>query len=144
MSDILFTPIQQATVSHDEIVKLYSFLTKSPAICIHQFETFVNSLHDNENIYLMTRKNNKLIGLGSLLIEAKLIHGISKVGHIEDIVISPEFQGNGYGKLLIEYLTNQAKEKGCYKVILNCVERLQPFYEKCGYTHKNIEMSKYF
>ena len=143
-NDIIFTPIQNTTVNIDNIIKLYSNLTTSTPITSNQFNSFLNSLHSNEKIFVMTDACNTLLGLGSILIERKLIHGISKVGHIEDIVISPNHRKKGYGKLIIDYLTEVAKKENCYKVILNCKENLEYFYGKCGFEKKNIEMSKYF
>jgi glucosamine-phosphate N-acetyltransferase len=41
---------------------------------------------------------------------------------------------------LIEELTAVAKQQGCYKVILDCSESNQAFYEKCGLTRKEVQM----
>ena len=142
--NIIFTPIQNTTVPITNIIHLYSTLTTAPSITDNDFNTFLNLLNPNEKIFVMTNTNNTLLGVGTIIIENKLIHGISKVGHIEDIVISPNHRGEGYGKLLIEYLTKIAKEQNCYKIILNCKEQLEGFYTKCGFEKKNIEMSKYF
>ncbi len=32
------------------------------------------------------------------------------------------------------------KERGCYKVILDCAEHNVAFYEKCGLTKKEVQM----
>ena len=45
---------------------------------------------------------------------------------------------------MINHLTNVAKENGCYKVILDCDESNEKFYEKLGYQRKNIQMAIYF
>lgn len=143
MDNIVIVPIQECSISHLQILELYSQLTSAPKISVEQFRQFVNSLYFSEKIYVMQRENT-IIGLGTIILEPKLIHGISKVGHIEDLVISNNFRGQGYGKYMIDFLTNIAKQEGCYKVILNCSENNRVFYEKCGYTQKNIEMSLYF
>ena len=44
---------------------------------------------------------------------------------------------------LVDYLINEAKRKGCYKVILNCKEDNVRFYEKCGLKRHGIEMKRY-
>ena len=138
-----FVELQNSTFDHNEIINLYSNLTVSPPITIEQFQTFVSSLNDTHKIFIL-HKNNSLIAIGTLLVERKLIHGISNVGHIEDVVVSPKYGKQGYGKMMIEFLTNYAREANCYKVILNCSDSVKPFYEKCGYISKNCEMSKYF
>ena len=81
-----------------------------------------------------------MVAIATLLIENKLIHNGSKVAHIEDVVVDKKFLGKGYGKKMIEFLTEKAKNQGCYKVILNCDEEVVAFYEKCGFTQKNLMM----
>lgn len=41
---------------------------------------------------------------------------------------------------LINALADAAKELGCYKVILDCSEANAPFYAKCGFTRKEVQM----
>lgn len=85
-----------------------------------------------------------VIGTGSILIEQKFIHSFGRVGHIEDIVISNDYRGQGLGKILIKYLIDLARKNTCYKVILNCSEENTKFYEKCGFVNKGVEMALYF
>lgn len=99
----------------------------------------------NSEIYIIRNINkNKIIASGSILIEKKFIHKLSSVGHIEDIVIDTDFRRMGLGKYLLGHLSNIAKERGCYKVILDCSDKNIKFYEKCGFVIKEFEMAKYF
>ena len=41
-------------------------------------------------------------------------------------------------------LKNRADRKDCYKVILDCSEENQVFYEKNDFIYKGIQMAKYF
>ena len=68
---------------------------------------------------------------------------MSKVCHIEDIVICNTNRGMGIGKGLISFLINIANDEDCYKVILNCKKEYVGFYEKCGLVNHDIEMVKY-
>jgi len=38
----------------------------------------------------------------------------------------------------------EAKDKGCYKVILDCEERNAGFYAKCGYARRGVQFARYF
>ena len=89
-------------------------------------------------------ESRKIIGSGSLILEPKLIHGLSYVGHIEDIVISTTCRGKGLGKNLINLLCDISESKGCYKVILDCSEDNAKFYEKCGMKRKSLQYEKRF
>ena len=85
------------------------------------------------------------MGMGTLLIEYKIIHRFGKVGHIEDIIISKKYRGKGLGKFLVKNLMNIAENDfHVYKVILNCSESNIPFYENCGLEKKENQMIKYF
>ena len=83
---------------------------------------------------------NRVIGTTTLLVEQKFIHSGGRVGHIEDVVVSPEVQGKGVGGDLVRYAIDQAKHLGCYKVILHCSEKVQPFYESLGFHEANVGM----
>lgn len=86
-----------------------------------------------------------LIGCASLIIECKISHNYGKVGHIEDVVIDETYRKLGYGKLLIQHVVNLAKDvHNCYKVILDCSQKNVIFYEKCGFSKKEVHMAMYF
>ena len=112
-------------------------------ISFEKFSNFIDKLSENHKIIIIIN-NNKIIATGTLLIENKIIHSISKVGHIEDIVVDSNSKGLGIGKQIVNYLTNLAKENNCYKVILNCSDYNIGFYQKCGYQKKETQMVKYF
>ena len=80
----------------------------------------------------------------STRVEPKIINNFSKVGHIEDVVVNSEYRGKGVGKMIVSFLTDIAKERGCYKCTLDCGPDKKPFYESCGYRVKGYQMAKYF
>ena len=98
----------------------------------------------NEIYIIKNNLTNKIVATGSIFIEPKFIRNLSSVAHIEDIVVDKEYRGYGLGKLIINYLTNIAKDKKCYKVILDCSDDNIGFYENCGFTKKGNEMALYF
>jgi glucosamine-phosphate N-acetyltransferase len=84
--------------------------------------------------------DGRIVGTASLLMELKFIHGGGVVGHVEDVAVHRDFQKRGIGKALVEQLTDVAKEAGCYKIILNCIEDRVPFYEGQGYRRYDVGM----
>ncbi len=74
-----------------------------------------------------------IVGSTTMIIEPKFIHEGGNVAHIEDVVVSKEYQGKGIGELLIQSLLELAKDSNCYKTILNCSDEVKPFYEKIGF-----------
>ena len=88
------------------------------------------TLNDNYHI-LVSVSASYILGTASLFIEQK-INGKS-AGHIEDVVVDASKRGLGVGSSLIKGLIKIAKEKRCYKVILNCSDKNIPFYNKFGF-----------
>lgn len=113
-------------------------------ITYEEFENWFVELPKNHHIFILEIEK-KIVGMGTLLIESKLIHRFGKVGHIEDIVISNEYRGKGYGKYLVKKIVEIAKtECNVYKVILNCTNDTIPFYENCGFEKNQNQMVQYF
>ncbi len=82
--------------------------------------------------------DDKIVGSTTMLIEPKFIHNGGKVAHIEDVVVTKEYQGKGIGEKLIRSLLDYAKKNDCYKTILDSSDDVKPFYEKIGFKkHSN-------
>jgi glucosamine-phosphate N-acetyltransferase len=110
-----------------------------------QFKDFVNNLNDKHVVLVIEDPNEDIIvGTGTIIIEPKVSHNFGMVGHIEDVIILPDYQGLGIGTVIIEKLVSYADSQNCYKCILNCNDKNIPFYEKCKFSLNNSEMSYYF
>lgn len=118
----------------------------------------INSVSPRPSYYtiaIVSTGEDKIVALGTLILEHKFIRDLGSVGHIEDIVVDPTVRGKSLGKRVIEALTGIAEKVGAYKVILDCNKDnigrdhhcfstatrtdktvATAFYEKCGYTHK--------
>ena len=81
--------------------------------------------------------NGRVVGSTTLLIETKFIHEGGLVGHIEDVVVEKNFQGKGIGQKIVQYLLEIAKNRGCYKTILDCKDDVKTFYEKIGFKYES-------
>jgi glucosamine-phosphate N-acetyltransferase len=97
-----------------------------------QFYSTLDTISKTSDIVVI-EEAGELIATATLMYETKFIHSISKVGHIEDVCIKKTHRGKQLGKQLIAYLTNLAKEKGCYKVTLYCEQDNVEFYKKCNF-----------
>ncbi len=99
-----------------------------------------NLIQSNPNhIIVVAEINDRIIGSTTLLIEPKFIHQGGFVGHIEDVVVSKEFQGNQIGEKIVKYALVLAKKHNCYKTILNCSDEVKRFYEKIGFKYHSNE-----
>lgn len=88
--------------------------------------------------------NGNIVLAWTILIEKKFIHDWRSVWHIEDIVVSKEYNGKWLGRHLINLLVDLWKKKSCYKVILDCTDDVLPFYEWCSFEKKNLWLAIYF
>lgn len=107
------------------------------------YDDFLNFIESNHINVWIIEINDCLVGTGTILFEQKLIHNFGVVAHIEDVVISDNYKKKGYGLLLIQHLIQESKDKSCYKIILNCDEKIKFFYEKNNFKTTGIQMSYY-
>ncbi|ELA46794.1 hypothetical protein VCUG_01694 [Vavraia culicis subsp. floridensis] len=99
---------------------------------------------EDYRIFVVLKKDcNRVLGCATIFFEYKFIHGLSVVGHVEDVVVEEEHRGHGLGKMLVSRLVDESKKKGCYKTILACAERNVNFYMKIGFEAKEKEMVLY-
>jgi len=86
-----------------------------------------------DHVIVVAELDGIIVGATTLLIEQKFIHNGGLVGHIEDVVVDKKFQGQKIGEKIIKYILEYAKNRGCYKTILDCTNEVKPFYEKIGF-----------
>lgn len=113
-------PKETSRWSYADVVLVSSFWLKYEDNEYHQ--TFV---YEDEN---------RVIGTATVLIEHKLLHYGSRVGHIEDVVVDKNSRLYGVGQGLIKACVDFCRYNNCYKAILDCSEENVSFYEKCGFT----------
>ena len=93
-------------------------------------------------IVCILRENNtiRLLGSGTIIIEPKIIHGGKSVGHIEDVVVHPNYRNQGIAQTILNKLVEYSKND-CYKVVLNCNPHMEPFFNHSGFEKKCIQMA---
>jgi N-acetylglutamate synthase-like GNAT family acetyltransferase len=77
--------------------------------------------------------NRKLIGFGRIISD-----GIYQT-LICDVMVHPEYQGQGMGKKIIEALLKKCEEEGIKWVQLFCAKGKQEFYHKLGFISRESE-----
>lgn len=122
------------TLQHHDYVSYLALIRdfRKTSFTKEQFWSTLDTMVQTSDM-IVIEEAGELIACGTLLYETKLIHNISKVGHIEDVCIKKEHRGKQLGKQLIAYMAGLAKEKGCYKVTLYCEEGNVEFYKKCNF-----------
>ena len=140
MSELIIRKIIESDLENGFLESLDD-LKQASDLDLNTAKKIIKKILENENhIIHVAELNGKIVGSTTLLIEQKFIHEGGFVGHIEDVVVNKEFEGQGIGMKLVLSLLDVAKEKKCYKTILNCEDKLIPFYEKIGFKQKSTEM----
>ena len=140
MSDVKIRDIVESDIENDfleslDYLRIASNQDKKAATNILK-----KIITNPDHIIQVAEIDGKVIGSASLLIEQKFIHNAGKAGHIEDVVVSKEFEGRGIGMKLVRSLLEKAKGMNCYKTILDCQDELIPFYERIGFKQESNQM----
>ena len=140
MSELIIRKIIESDLKNGFLESLDN-LRQTSNLEQNSVKNILKKILENENhIIHVAELDGKIVGSTTLLIEQKFIHEGGFVGHIEDVVVNKKFEGQGIGMKLVLSLLDVAKEKKCYKTILNCEDKLIPFYEKIGFKQKSTEM----
>ncbi len=135
MNNIVIRELQKEDLGNGFLTTLDS-LRKTSNIEKNTANKIFDKIENNpDHIIVVALIDGKIVGSATLLLESKFIHDGGIVGHIEDVVVDKNFQGQRIGEKIIRYLLEFAKTKGCYKTILDCVDDVKPFYEKLGFKH---------
>ena len=140
MSEIEIREIEEDDLEKGFLETL-DFLRNTSDLDKNKANEILKKIKQNPNhIIYVAIDNKKIVGSTTLLIEQKFIHGGGLVGHIEDVVVRKDCEGKGIGIKLVTSMLERAKEKNCYKTILDCKDNVKQFYERIGFKHESSGM----
>lgn len=109
-------------------------------------ETYRDMMVRGVSTYV-AKVGTRMVATASYYKERKFIRTDKKVetrgglvGHVEDVVVHPDFRGRGIGKALVARLVEEAREDGCYKIVLDCLDHNIKCYEECGFHIAQTQM----
>ena len=133
MSEIEIREIEEADLEKGFLETL-DFLRNASELDRNKAKEILKEIKQNPNhIIHVATDGEKIVGATTLLIEKKFIHDGGLVGHIEDVVVRKDYEGKGVGIKLVTSMLERAKEKNCYKTILDCKDDVKQFYERIGF-----------
>ena len=80
---------------------------------------------------------DRVVGTASYFVEEKFY---GRVSHVEDVAVHSQFMGHGIGQSLIKEVIARSQVAGCYKIILDCDDRMVAYYERAGFRKYNNGM----
>ncbi|XP_050667953.1 probable glucosamine 6-phosphate N-acetyltransferase isoform X2 [Leptidea sinapis] len=128
-------PLQRADYDKG-FLQLLSQLTSTGNISRKLFDERFTQMKMSGGYYVTViedKRISKLIGAATLTVEQKFIHNCSLRGRLEDVVVNDTYRGKQLGKLIVVTVSLLAQELGCYKMSLDCKDKLIKFYETLGY-----------
>lgn len=138
MAEVSIRKLEEKDLFNGFLTSLDSLRKASDIDAEKAKEIFQKIDSNQEHVIFVADYNGKIVGSTTLLIEQKFIHKGGLIGHIEDVVVSKDMQGQKIGEKLILAALDYAKKSGCYKTILDCLDDVKPFYEKLGFKlHSN-------
>ena len=140
MPEIIIREIEEDDLEKGFLETL-DFLRNTSDLDKNKAKEILKKIKQNTNhIIYVAIDNKKIVGATTLLIEQKFIHNGGLVGHIEDVVVRKDYEGKGIGIKLVTSMLERAKEKNCYKTILDCKDDVKQFYERIGFKHESNGM----
>jgi len=137
MSEIKIREIEEDDLEKGFLESL-DFLRKASNIDKNKAKEILKKIKLNPNhIIHVAIDDKKIVGSTTLFIEQKFIHDGGLVGHIEDVVVRKDYEGKGIGIKLVTSMLEHAKEKNCYKTILDCKDDVKQFYERIGFKRES-------
>ena len=140
MPEIIIREIEEDDLEKGFLETL-DFLRNTGDLDKNKANEILKKIKQNPNhIIHVAVDDNKIVGSTTLLVEQKFIHNGGLVGHIEDVVVRKDYEGKGIGIKLVTSLLERAKEKNCYKTILDCKDDVKQFYERIGFKRESNGM----
>ena len=140
MSEIKIREIEENDLEKGFLESL-DFLRNTSDLDKNKAKEILKKIKQNTNhIIHVAVDGEKIVGSITLFIEQKFIHDGGIVGHIEDVVIRKDYEGKGIGIILVMSMLERAKEKNCYKTILDCKDDVKQFYERIGFKRESNGM----
>lgn len=77
--------------------------------------------------------NNKLVAVATFMEQDRLDHGLKNAGQLRGMAVLSEYQGKGFGKLLLNFGEKLLMDRQIGVLWMNAREIAVPFYKNCGY-----------
>lgn len=103
-------------------------------------------LEDGSFIVWVAEENGRIIAMGGAAFFALPPNDWcpeGKTAYIGNLYTLPAFRGQGVGTGLLSLIVEQARARGCERVLLNATELGRPLYERYGFEDSPTAMAFY-
>lgn len=121
-----------------DLVSAQGMLERMATYPFYRFYVVVNEV---VNEAANEARSEQVSGVFALLIMDNLGHCGAPSGIVEGVCVSPECQGQGLGKLMMQKAMDICREQGCYKMSLSSNikrEKAHAFYRSLGFNQHGV------
>lgn len=133
------------SLQRDDFQKGYTNLKTIGKIDAHGWDErceYMRSRADVYTVLVITDAKGNICCTGTLLLERKLAHGMSIVGHIQDIVVADGQRGKNLGYRMLDQLDRLAYAAGAARTVASTQMTNMAFYKQKFYKHTGVEMTR--
>ncbi len=127
-----------------ELLTAYEVLSQlREGLSYEEFEDLIYDMRSMEYKMLGIMEEEKLITYAGVAIQTNLYH--KRHLYVFDLVTDDKYRGQGYGKMMLDYLNDYAKMGMCENIVLSSGlqrEEAHKFYEKGGFEKKSYVFLK--
>jgi (aminoalkyl)phosphonate N-acetyltransferase len=106
-------------------------------------EVYFKNINNPSVFYFVCENENHIVAFASLHIQS-LLHHISNVAEIQELIVKKEDQGGGIGRELFLVLIKTARENSCELLEVCCNQkriRSHDFYKSCGMINSHYKFT---
>ncbi len=127
---LVLSPLKFGSEAYHRSIALRDKILRKP-LGLHYSDDFLQAEKDQSHLGLFL--DGKLIGI--LLFK----HEDEQTLKMRQVAIDEDFQGLGYGKKLVKYAEDFARQKGYRRISLHARLTAVPFYNRLGYKIASAE-----
>lgn len=102
-----------------------------------KWQALIDSFEDDDNMFLLVAETDgRVVSTIQMAIIKNLTHNIRPFAVIENVVTHSDYRNKGYASSLLEKATEIAKDRNCYKIMLETgseKESTLNFYRNNGF-----------
>ena len=109
---------------------------------IERIKNEINGKTEFNMSFWVIKKDNEVVGIGGLseiLPSVKIFSKTENPGELKILYLDNNFRGQGFGKILLNFLEEKAKESKYTELVVRSAEKYKDtaygFYDKMGYSN---------
>lgn len=129
---------------YGRLMELYNDFVGSDRYSSHDNDSFERTLDDPNCYIYVAEENNQIIGFVTFSAR-NVVRYAKPIAEGDELYVTPEYRGKGYGKQLMQHILDKATELNCHRMFLESHYDHKPahkMYESMGFTNYGYHFIK--